>query len=745
MDVIAKKHEDGRQQTLMAHTLAVLQEVIRLIDKDMLVLIAQKTGFSAEKLKDLIFYAAYFHDIGKATEEFRKTIEDKSKSFHALYSASLVKGIAEFELNVDEEEYVNLLFLTIITHHTLYDSMGIYKNIKYEQEKYNFHFLPYAQEFFNSHQAYYEEFIGKPCPYMFQYDELPIQVLADYIDEELRDDIEKVKNKQRFWMVYCYVQGILNIADWMASAKFDATCPEISFSCVPTKQYLLNQLKDALSLDNFIPRHFQQCMSQVKGNVLVEIPTGEGKTEGSLLWAVNNIKHIHSKIIYTLPTQTTSNKLYERVKAIFNQYTGLIHGAAAIYLEKIYEQDNGYIDECFKSELLFGKTFNKPATVSTIDGLLKYFLNLGRYNIGIFNILNAQVIIDEVHCYDLKLMGFLKRFLQLAETYNIPVCLMSASIPEKIKELLDIKHYPVIKDVQLFDKKANHIIKVEGKLEEDIAQILTEYYKGKKILIVRNTVQKAAQTFEVLREKGICNIMLYHSQFKKKDRIRKEEQIYRKLENKEHFILVATQVVEVSLDIDFDIMFTDIAPIECLIQRFGRVNRKKNIHRIGKIYIYSQTDIKPYTKEILDLTFSVVKEGIFCVGEYSNWLNKVYNLLFETIELQNKLSDKFDEGYARFDKQLQRLEGIQQSDGSYDLRDIEYPKKDYILVDDYEKGNLNYENTVSLGAWLSDSKNGYLLERKNVLYHKKFDVLDLKYNYQMGVKFPEGEKSELFI
>jgi len=163
---------------------------------------------------------------------------------------------------------------------------------------------------------------------------------------------------------------------------------------------------------------------------------------------------------------------------------------------------------------------------------------------------------------------------------------MSASIPSKIKEILGINDYPLIKDNRLFKKKANYIYKLNKSLEEDIDKIIENFNMGKNILIARNTVKKSVETYKLLKEEGIKEIILYNANFKKRDRIKKENEIYERLKGKTKFILIATQVVEVSLDIDFEILFTDIAPIDSLIQRFGRVNRKRFLRK----YIHLQQD-----------------------------------------------------------------------------------------------------------------------------------------------------------
>ncbi len=743
MSVLAKKCKDGRTQTLIDHTLDVVSEVMALSDNAVIDLVSKKCNFEKGRLKDLLFYAAYFHDIGKATQEFRDTLNKKAKSFHSLYSSGIVADIREFEVKEDNKLYLNLLFLLVLTHHQLYWN-GIFSGINHEK-KYAHSFLPEAKKFFYDHKYYYEQLFKKTCVYDFEYKELSIEDLSTVIDSYLREDLDAISQKntsiscEDFRLLYSYTLGILNLADWIASAKFEGNNPIITFRQLPTKDEIINKLKISLELDIFILKEFQEQLSNIKGNVLVEIPTGEGKTEGAYLWAINNLKNEQSKIIYTLPTQTTSNKLFFRSKSIFGEETGIIHGSAKIFLEDIYINENGLIDEHFKSELLFSKTFNKPVTVSTIDGVLKYFLNIGRYNIAMLNILNSQIIIDEVHSYDFKLLGFLKRFFELASTYDIPICIMSASIPDKIKELLNISNFSYVTDINLFKKKANYIIKVANKLDNDIETIISEYNKGKNILVVRNKVDKSISVFRKLKQCGIDNIILYNSQFKKKDRVKKEEEIYEKLKNKEHFILVATQVVEISLDIDFDDMFTDVAPIDALIQRFGRVNRKKRTDKIGAIYIYSETDIKPYEKEMLDLTYEIIEDGIHSIEKYNIWLNQIYNQLFDSASTIRHIESLFDAGYKEFDRNIRELHCISESDERYNLRNIEFPKKDFILKEDYDNEDYNFKNTVSMAAWLSDK---YLLVEKDISKGIYYDVLNLEYTYEEGVLLPDNEDSE---
>jgi len=269
MKILAKKR-DNKNQTLQEHTQNVLNEADKLVDKSMLALISKKTGYNQEKLKDLIFYTNYFHDIGKATVQFQDTINYNKKSCHSLYSASIIAGISDFELS--DKELVNLLFLIILTHHSLF-THTLFSAVN-ESNKYQYTFYKKeAKKFFYMHKEYYKRFFRKECPYDFVYKEITLSELQRKIDDHLKYSIGHIHNKEKFRLIYCYVLGILNISDWIASSKFDQITPKVAFENIPTKRYLIDSLKKTLKPVSFIIKKFQENLSKTKGNVLVEIPT----------------------------------------------------------------------------------------------------------------------------------------------------------------------------------------------------------------------------------------------------------------------------------------------------------------------------------------------------------------------------------------------------------------------------------------------------------------------------------------
>lgn len=730
MEIFAKTiKQDGQvvsTQTLALHTAWVVEEALALIDDYSLSKVSKISGREKSWIRDLIFFSAYFHDIGKATKEFQSTIRNGTKSYHSLYSASVLVGIEDFDF-LEGKRYINLLLLVALTHHTL---------LPYGVKNVECNFLDEAEAFFYGYKKSYANYLKKSCDYSFEFN---IESNMKVELEAIEDELQYIKSNHKLRTLYSYISGILNLADWLASARFSGTTTPISFQAQPTKEEFMKHL----SFDRL--REFQESISNGSKSVLVEIPTGEGKTEASLLWAINNLDNNHSKIIYTLPTQTTSNKLYERVQSFFDKSEcGLIHSSAKIYLEKKYQQENGEVDDVFKNDFLLSKSFNKPVTVSTIDSLLKYFINIGRFNIATKNFLNSVVIIDEVHAYDFKLMGFLKRFLELCREMDVKVCLMSASIPNQLKKLLGVNDYPLITQKELFEKKSNEIIKKELFLDNDLDFVVEKFEEQKNILIIRNTVKSATQTYRELKDLGIENIILYHSTFKKRDRTKKEDLIFDKLKSDIPFVLVATQIVEISLDIDFDIMFTDNAPIDALIQRFGRVNRKKSIERKGLIYIYQTKNIRPYRNEaLLHLTFETIENGYFELGQYVTWLNIIYDRLFQDdIQIKNEITRLFNEAYLKYDETIKKLDGIKKSNDNYDLRDIEIVKNDYLLYDDYYNEDINekdyYEYTIALPSYIEKKNRHHLPQEIEERFFYK--ILKLDYSFEDGILW--NDKSE---
>lgn len=729
--IIAKKSKSGYTQSLKDHTSAVVKWSEKLKNPNIIDNIALESEILRDEIEELIDYCTYFHDIGKATIEFQNTINKGSKSTHALYSSAFCTKTQPYYWPC-KEEGLSLSLLIILTHHSMF-SEALFGDLE-KSKKYEYHYLEETKKCFEKNSIAIDP---KNTEMICTKAELEEDIFA------LKSDIDclNLQQRQKLHMIYSYVHGLLKMSDWLASAEFEEKAEKkqsmikfLSHEKMQSESELLKTFAKTIKIDSFEPREFQKKLMHQVGSCLVEIPTGEGKTEGAILWARENTLDRNMKINFTLPTQTTSNKLFERLETIYPRRTGLVHGASKVYLEDQLNKET--------HDWYFNSVFAYPVNVATLDSLYKNFFNIGNFTMALHNILNSVVIIDEIHAYDFKFLGFTKWFLKWAEKNDIPVCIMSASIPNVLKQMLEIDKWDRITDEKLFSKKSNYIQKHHESLDESLDDIISDLESGKNVLVIKNTVKEATAIYQELKEllDESVNKLLYHSKFKKKDRIKKENQIFKDLKDEKPALLVASQVVEMSLDIDFDRMYTDNAPIDALIQRFGRVNRKKKTP-YGIVHIYEKTAIKPYEEIMLNHTFERIEEGLSTLGDYNIWLNDIYDRVFEDEMIKDKVKSDFYSGFSLYELEIKNHYGVYKQSNMPCIRDIERPQVDVILEDDYDRYDregleMRYEDTVSVNAYLRNLKSQYLIQAKNYKFHQPYDVLNLDYSEEIGVIMP---------
>jgi CRISPR-associated endonuclease/helicase Cas3 len=773
------KYED-----IETHTLKVIDYAFKNIYQEDLKVISEISGRSEDKIKKAIFFASFFHDIWKITKEFQDTVLKNKKSYHPYYSMVIyynLFGDLDFKFSYDlwfgRKFECDIVILAIWTHHSLLrDELYSTKDTDFEileEELKNFLWkLP----------IWYEKYLNRKFSYKINKQKIT-KLKLNFLDfNEYWKNLIRKENYPldedflyKLRVLYWYISWILNLWDWLASAEFNGFVPKLDFVKFPIVEF------------DFDLKWFQRKLSTIKGNVIVEVPTGEWKTEWSLLWAINNWRWKFNKIIYTLPTQVTSNKIYERlVKYFWKENVGIVHWSSEIFIKDLISEKNNEVEnDIYKNEINFTKLFSKPITVATLDSLLKFFINLWRWNVAIVNKLNALVIIDEIHFYDLKFSGFLAYLIQnwIFDKFGIKVAILSASFPEIKKQKIlwtnRKKNFYFIREDKLFEKSPNKIYLKDSYLEDDLEKLLLRF-SWKHILVVRNTIKHAVETFNTLKKLGY-NVMLYHSRFRRIDRKLKEYEIFYRLWREEikrfdeeiilegkyvnfneylytikksqPFILVATQVVEISLDIDFDILLTDIAPIDSLIQRFWRVNRKKLENRVWNIFIFWKYHKiwwrYPYDDIILKLSFENLEEWRLSLNKFNQILQKVYNEYFSLKIWENLIQDKFETWKQLFDKKLLENAGIFKHFTKYDLRDIKNDEIDVFLLKDYERYYINNEEKLN-EKYLIPFKIWYLSQCLAIEPDKRFKlyypVVNVLYDYQYGIEIKKEENFEdLFI
>jgi CRISPR-associated endonuclease/helicase Cas3 len=402
---------------------------------------------------------------------------------------------------------------------------------------------------------------------------------------------------------YAALKALLHIGDWLASSGRE---PEAYYAPFSIKAESLRQKISDLISKPVQWREFQRKCAGLNQNVLAIAPTGAGKTEAALLWAGPDL----NKLVYLLPTRVTSNAIYLRLQRYFpEKRIGLAHSGALFYLRS--QADSPQL-----SDHLLQKTLCCPITVGTIDTVLVSGFNVRYWDLKEFNLRNSKIIIDEIHSYQAYTMGLIIACLKQLRSQGCSFFIMSATMPRYLRKLLadNIPGLLLHESDELNSQARNEWRWLESG-DVPVNDALDRAMAGKKVLIVVNTVNKAIEVYYRLKEllasagKEEIPILCFHSAFIQKHKWEKEARVIELEKGAGPCIVVSTQVVEVSLDIDFDLMFTENAPIDALVQRAGRVNRgRAKTDSFISVFRHGKASTFVYESAILEKTHRTVRE-----------------------------------------------------------------------------------------------------------------------------------------
>lgn len=331
-----------------------------------------------------------------------------------------------------------------------------------------------------------------------------------------------------------------------------------------------------------------------------------GKTEGGLWWIGNH------KGYFVLPLRTAINAIYDRVcedileNENLSEKVSLLHSES---LEYYVKKNVGTDEEIFQYEQR-GKAFSIPLSISTMDQLFNFVFKYQGYELKLTTLSYSRIVIDEIQMYSPDLLAYLIYGMEHIAKMGGKIAIMTATLSPFVKELLE-KYVGFSKDNQkvFINDSIRHNVKVmDRKINaKDILDLYEENERkgiSNKILVVCNKIATAQKLMEAVKAEAAgknisATVNIFHSRFIKKDRAKLEEEIikfgktYDKNGNldKQSGIWIATSIVEASLDIDFDYLFTELLDLNSLFQRFGRCNRKgaKNV-TMYNCYVYTQLD-----------------------------------------------------------------------------------------------------------------------------------------------------------
>lgn len=596
---------NGVAETISEHTECVLKEA------DLLV----QLGYISDDLSNLLHYACEKHDYGKVNEHMQTRLHNKSIHFdpdsevqHNLLSALFIDD-HDFG---NSEDFISVLYAVLYHHDNHYDNSSFSYILSHSNQLIDAFHEKYKDVLPNSINRKALTIINKF-----------IQLQEDNIMQSIPIDKVNLYNKMTL------MKGLLHKCDYSASAHLP---------CEYKNDFLTGSLNDLLHTwgQSASWNELQIFMKENSDkNVIVTAPTGSGKTEAGLLWAGNN------KCIFVLPLKTAINAMYERIgKTILQNHSldsrlALLHSDTQTYY-LTNKDDNTDIDNVL-TYVTASKQLSLPITISTLDQIFDFVLKYYGYELKLSTYSYSKIIIDEIQMYSPDLLAYLVLGVKKIIEFGGKVAVLTATLPPYArKKLEEVMGEDVVCNSFIDTVKPRHNVKViDSTLNaDDILRFWDEKRTEEscKILVICNRIKTAQRLYTELNSAGIANIHLLHSRFTHQDRSKKEVEILQtgKTATNEHEIWIATSVVEASLDIDFDYLFTELLDLFSLFQRFGRVNRKglKSIEHVN-CFVYTQLqdsaldhdfvdkDIYQYSKEAIDTVAGVLNES-----EKQNLINK---------------------------------------------------------------------------------------------------------------------------
>lgn len=526
-----------------------------------------------------------YHDIGKVNTIFQEKMRRhyNSDEIPHGYLSALTIRLKDLDPAIKEFKHFKTIINAVYYHHR--------RSIYNEKEIENF-----AKNHFEKQLEYYLE---------SQYPGVRYDNLNRIYTRDLSSPITKLEE----WIEFVIVKGILNRCDWSASGNLAIEIEaEQSMKDNILKRFDLN------SVQKFMMENYNE-------NVAIVASTGAGKTEAALLWLNDE------KGFFTLPMKVSANAIYQRIKEhyllpIDNQNkVAILHGDCY----KLYDNNDNDLANYHNA-----RNLAYPLTVCTIDQIFKFaYKALGTEHL-LATLKYSKVIIDELQAYSPDMLATIITALKYIHKIGGKFAIITATLPQFILDELstcNIKYKRFIGNIDNRHKIMIH----EDDMLNDLDNIL-EDAKTKKALVICNTVNSAQKLYiKLLELDSNTEIHLLHSRYTKKHRQILEDDVIEFSKSNRTGICISTQIVEASLDIDFDVLYTYLSSIDSLIQRMGRVYRKReNSNQLVNVHIYTFKDGIGcvYDKIIYERTLDVLKDyhnQMFLEEEKIKCMDEVYD------------------------------------------------------------------------------------------------------------------------
>ena len=683
---LLKKYKAKPNRNIFEHNLDLKKQKNILIN----------LGYLNDKKKILLLNSAIdYHDVGKINFKFQKRIEENIKKMNGeKYDSKYLKFdkeneiehniISAFLINSEdfnsEDDYLSVLY-SVIFHHRYSDAISTI----------NFKIFQNLDKLLKSN--------------------LPKEIITyeDCVPPDLSyQDLNTLENIK--------LLGLLMKCDHSASGGYEIEYSN-DFLEVALNE-LLNEFKEKdKSADWNDMQKF--CKENSDKNIIAIADTGMGKTEGGFLWGGNN------KIFFVLPLRTAINAMYKRFNEVIikgenkEERVGLLHSNSLEYYlnnkKELVIDDNDEKEMDILEYNKRGKHLSLPVTICTPDQIFNFILKYKGYESKLATLSYSKIILDEMQMYDANLLAAVIFGITKIIEMGGKIAIVTATFPPIIEYFLNKylmkNNQNVIKDLdkqneivgeEIFIKKKftnNEKIRHNIVLIDDeigIEQILWKFKENRKnkrssnkILVICNTIKKAQEIYLKLKKSFDLEnkINMLHSNFIREDRESKEKEIldFGRTDFNGEGIWISTSLVEASLDIDFDYLFTELQDLNSLFQRFGRCNRKgkKSIDE-ANCFIYLKIEDK-YLKE-KDSRYGFIDKDIY--ENSKKWLEN-YCKVVSKDELDN--SKDYSELFKNYSKQINEGDKIKLIEENLSFENL----KDSPFVNEFEKAYDKYQRVLN--------------------------------------------------
>ncbi len=622
--------------TLKAHTSSVIQSFRTIFGYDE----TAPTRFAHEwlsffQLESSIFKQFYnngvlaciFHDIGKANSGFQDMVTGKNK-FQIVrheHLSGLLLWLPDISDWIGKIKHIDIriVFSAVVSHH-----------LKTGSDKFAEPLNPDLYRIFEIYPDSIRQIFQLAVNYTAaeSVENLTIPKIWDFEGRsgfdpyDLKEKINKtyLKNYKRLLKrdtaqnsLLTAVRAALIVADSAGSAivregKDMREWLNAAFNTVVNSQYIENnviqpRIKELqMSGLSFWWNDFQDVAETLPSKTLLISPCGSGKTLAAWRWIKGRLSEkAVGKVIFLYPTRATATEGFrDYVSWAPEADAGLIHGTAGYDLEGMFNQpEDARTGKDFTTEDRLYALGYWPRNVfsATVDQFLGFMQHTYRSVCLLPVLADSVVVFDEVHSFDKSLFSALKRFLK---HFDIPVLCMTASLP-------GVRRDELITDcgLALFPDDGFRFNDLDAKAsmpryritvitpEDSEIEALNAFESGKRVLWV---VNKVAECQSLARR---LNVICYHSRFRLQDRKKQHQKVIRAFQQTKNPVLaITTQVCEMSLDLDADVVISQNAPITSMIQRMGRCNRhaRPENNKLGDVYFYPPEDENPYKIEELN-------------------------------------------------------------------------------------------------------------------------------------------------